>query len=141
MRMTSAAAASVFLGLSVLPAVAIDAEVQDEQWLTMPAPGFHELRVLTPRLVELTLITTKKPDPARLEQWDFMGAKGGAHLPEAGAFLVFADTETNKVSSVGFKRRVLYAPFKQRDLRIGNYLYLELGKALEPGQTVRVVNP
>src|SRR5262249_51471038 len=42
---------------------------------------------------------------------------------------------------VGFKRRVLYAPLRPRDLRIGNWLYLRLSAPIPEGATVTVENP
>jgi hypothetical protein len=45
------------------------------------------------------------------------------------------------VEKVGFRRRVLYAPLAQRDLRIGNHLYLQLNGAISGGQRVEVKNP
>ena len=54
---------------------------------------------------------------------------------------MLADGKTNAVKAVGFKRRVLYAPLKQRDLRIGNYLYLQLESPSANDQTVEVQNP
>ena len=45
------------------------------------------------------------------------------------------------VKAVGFRRRVIYAPFKHRDVRIGNYLYLQLGSGVPEGKDVEVKNP
>jgi hypothetical protein len=36
---------------------------------------------------------------------------------------------------------VLYAPLKHRDLRVGNYLYLELAAPVQDGETVQVTEP
>ena len=46
-----------------------------------------------------------------------------------------------QVTAVGFKRRVVYAPLKKRDLRIGNYLYLQLAHPIPDNQKVEVRNP
>jgi hypothetical protein len=62
-------------------------------------------------------------------------------LPAAKELIVVTGGMTNRVTSIGFKRRVLYAPLKERDLRIGNYLYLQLETPLAEGQTVEVLNP
>src|SRR5688572_1361654 len=105
--------------------------------LAMPAPGDHGLRVLSPLVLELTLITTKAPD-AKVEQWGFVDENGALHAPDAQAFAVTVDGAPRKVKTVGFKRRVLYAPLKPRDLRIGNYLYLELTEAVPDGAEVDV---
>src|SRR5205807_1144798 len=55
--------------------------------------------------------------------------------------VVSAGGQTIPVKTIGFRRRVLYAPLARRDLRIGNYLYLVLARPLEEGQTVEVKNP
>jgi len=115
--------------------------ISDDAPLQMPLPGAHELRVLSPSLLELTLITTKQPDPATVTKWNFVGADGNAHLPRADEFSVSVNGKPDAVKEVGFKRRVLYAPLKNRDLRIGNYLYLRLGTPIENGQSVAVLNP
>jgi hypothetical protein len=109
--------------------------------LTMPKPGSNQLRLLSPVLLELTLISTKQPDPARVDQWDFVDAAGHLHAPAPEEFVVTLDGGPIPVQSVGFKRRVLYAPVKQRDLRIANYLYLQLGAPIQAGQTVEVRDP
>jgi Glycosyl hydrolase family 9/Cellulase N-terminal ig-like domain len=115
--------------------------LSDDQPLSLPPVGAYQLRILTPAVLELTLVTTKRPDPARPEQWDFVNERGEGHLPEPQAFIVSAGTSAISVKRVGFKRRVLYAPLKQRDLRIANYLYLELSKLVPTNQTVEVTEP
>lgn len=118
-----------------------EALISDDTPLTMPPVGAHQLRVLSPTILELTLITTKKPDPAPVTQWNFATAGGKAKLPTEKKFLVLAGGKTNSVKAVGFKRRVLYAPLKERDLRIGNYLYLQLANPITDNQTIEVLNP
>src|SRR5438552_3123027 len=116
-------------------------QLSDDLPLLLPAPGAYQLRVLAPKLLELTLITTKKPDPAQVEQWNFVDEKGEARLPNPRQFIVSVGNKTIEVKAVGFKRRVLYAPLKQRDLRIGNYLYLQLAGPVTNNQMVEVKNP
>lgn len=120
---------------------ATNLRISDDNFLAMPAVGAHGLRVLSPTLLELTLITTKAPDPARPEQWDFVGADSQLKLPLPEQFVVSAGRKTLAVKKVGFKRRPIYAPLKTRDLRIGNYLYLELADAVAEGSSVEVKNP
>ncbi|HEX4121008.1 MAG TPA: glycoside hydrolase family 9 protein [Verrucomicrobiae bacterium] len=115
--------------------------ISDDQPLRMPLVGAHQLRVLSPTLLELTLITTKDPDPATVTQWDFVDVSGQTRLPAPGDFAVTSGDRPVSVSGVGFRRRVLYAPFRHRDLRIGNYLYLQLASAVSDNQTVVVNNP
>jgi len=114
--------------------------IDDANPLTLPKPGAHELRILTPRVLELTLITTKEPAPAPIQQWNFIATNGSARLPSASEFSVMRGGAKVPVTKVGFKRRVLYAPLRQRDLRIANELYLQLGEALPPDAVVEVKN-
>ena len=113
--------------------VAAAALLSDDQPLELPRAGDHQLRIVAPDTLELTLITTKEPDPASVTVWDF-----APKVPERSEFQVLAGGKTVSVKSIGFKRRVLYAPLRERDLRIANYLYLVLGERIRDGQTVAV---
>lgn len=108
--------------------------------LQLPKPGDCELKILAPDVLELTLITTKDPDPARPRWFDFANDKGKAHLPSAREFTVTAGERPLSVKAVGFKRRVLYAPLQKRDLRIANYLYLQLERPVSVGERAEVKN-
>jgi hypothetical protein len=119
----------------------MSAPVLDDSPLELPSVGAYQLRVLTPTILELTLITTKAPDPAPVQQWNFVNASGNAQLPKPQEFGVTAQGGRIEVKSVGFKRRVVYAPFKARDLRIGNYLYLKLTAPIPNEGAVEVKNP
>jgi hypothetical protein len=105
----------------------------DDQPLTLPKPGDHQLRILSPDTLELTLATTKEPDPAPVTIWNF-----AAKVPPASDFQVLVGGKAVPVKSVGFKRRVLYAPLAKRDLRIGNHLYLALGERIRDNQNIEV---
>jgi hypothetical protein len=120
---------------------AADMEMTDDDPLALPVVGAHQLRLLSSSLLELTLITTKAPDPERPAQWDFVDANFKPQLPDSREFCVSVAGKEIPVQSVGFKRRVLYAPLRQRDLRIGNYLYLLLASPVAEGQRVEVSNP
>src|SRR5258706_9306696 len=48
--------------------------------------------------------------------------------------------QTNPVTGVGFKRRPLYAPLLEWDLRIGNQFYLRLSNSISDGASVQVIN-
>jgi len=113
----------------------------DDQPSRLPPVGSYQLRILSPNLLELTLVTTKASDPAPVSQWNFVDAQGQARLPDIGEFTAAADGHAVRIKRIGFKRRVLYAPLRQRDLRIGNYLYLELLEGVGDNQTVIVQNP
>src|SRR5262245_9928393 len=132
----------IAIGLLLLPSVArSESVIPDAASLTLPAPGAHQLRICSENVLELTLISTKKPDPAGVDQWNFADSGGRTRLPPPTEFQVLVDGRTNAVAAVGFKRRVLYAPLRKRDLRIGNYLYLKLSSPVAPSQTVEVRNP
>lgn len=118
-----------------------DLRLSDDQPLLMPPVGSYQLRILSPALLELTLITSKAPDPSPVRQWNFLDSNGQAHLPNASEFVVMAGTNAIPVRQVGFKRSILYAPFRRRDLRIGNYIYLELSVTIGERLTVTVGNP
>jgi hypothetical protein len=109
--------------------------------LILPPVGTTALRILAPDLLELTLISTKQPPPARVTQWNFVAGNLQYALPAPAKFSVSADHLPVLVQSVGFRRRPIYAAFRKRDLRIGNYLYLKLLAPIAEGQTVRVLNP
>ena len=115
--------------------------LSDDEPLLMPSSGAYQLRILTPQVLELTYILSKKPAPARLPAWDFVEDGGKCRLPAAQEFLVSVGKETLGVKAVGFKRRVLYAPLKQWDLRVANTLYLELAEPVPSQAVVSVTNP
>ncbi len=115
-------------------------QMNDENPLAVPPVGGYQLRIISPTVLELTLITSKEPDPAPVKAWDFV-QDGRVKLPDAKEFEVRADAESIAVKKAGFKRRVAYAPLWPRDLRIGNYLYLELGRPLPENRLVTVKNP
>ena len=108
--------------------------------LELPRVGDYGLRVIAPDVLELTIITTKKMD-APAERWNFIGEKFAPNLPAPAGFAVEANGKAVAVAEVGFKRRPTYAPLKQRDLRIGNWLYLRLAAPLPEGASVVVKNP
>ncbi|MBV9469091.1 MAG: glycoside hydrolase family 9 protein [Abitibacteriaceae bacterium] len=134
------------LAFSLAPAHAAPPQREDDYGITssnplaMPQVGESRLRVLAPTVLELTLITTKLPDKEP-EQWNFIGADNTPHLPALTRFQVTVNRAIVAVKTVGFKRRVLYAPLAHRDLRIGNYLYLQLSQPVPEGAAVEVSNP
>src|SRR5580658_531551 len=126
---------------TILGAGFLGARLLAQDDLSPPPVGSYQLRILAPSLLELTLVTTKPPDPAPVAQWNFGNARELDRLPKTGEFAVSANGRSVQVRRVGFKRRVLYAPFRKRDLRIGNYLYLELSEAIGENPIVVVRNP
>jgi hypothetical protein len=95
----------------------------DDSPSTLPAPGTHQLRILSGTLLE------------------FVDDAGRARLPKVSDFHVRVSGQNNPVKAVGFKRRVYYAPIARRDLRLGSYLYLQLERPITEGQSVEVQNP
>ncbi|EEF61780.1 glycoside hydrolase family 9 protein [Pedosphaera parvula] len=105
-----------------------------------PAPGDHALRILSPNLLELFLVNTKQPDPARVNDWDWVNDQQTFVSPDMSSVRVIVNGQTNLVTGVGFKRRPLYAPLLAWDLRIGNQLYLQLSNSIAAGAAVQVIN-
>lgn len=116
-------------------------QITDDNPLSLPPIGAYGLRIISPTVLELTLINTKPHDPAHVSAWDFVGANFAGNLPSASEFVVKRNGAAVGVTAVGFKRRVLYAPEKPGDLRIANHLYLTLGTSIADGQSVEVLNP
>ncbi len=118
------------------------APMDDSNPLRMPYVGDHQLRVITPTLLELTLITTTSPSNALPAQWVFADTAGNLlTLPALAQCVVTANNLPVPVTGIGFKRRVLYAPLRQWDLRIANYLYLQLATPIAAGAAAQVLNP
>jgi hypothetical protein len=113
----------------------------DDTGMQLPAVGSYILHVLSPSVLELVYINTKQPDPAQVSTWNFVNSSGQATEPAAGEFNVNVAGSVVPVQSVGFKRRVMYAPLNSYDLRIQNCLYLQLASPVADGQLVTVTNP
>ncbi|MBI5534531.1 MAG: glycoside hydrolase family 9 protein [Deltaproteobacteria bacterium] len=112
---------------------------QPDNPLALAAVGTHELRIVSPTVLELVTTTTKTQNAAP-EKWNFVDKAGQLHLPAPGDFAVTADGHALAVRAVGFRRRVAYATITRRDLRIGNSLYLELAGPIAEGAKVQVLN-
>jgi hypothetical protein len=128
-------------GFAAFNSSAVDLRLNDSNPLQMPAVGSYGLRILSPTLLEVTYITAKQPDPAVLTEWNFVDANFNLTAPAPSQFAVTANGQAVAVQTVGFKRRPIYAPLNVRDLRLGNYLYLQLATPIADGQTVVVTNP
>ncbi|MBS2024044.1 MAG: glycoside hydrolase family 9 protein, partial [Deltaproteobacteria bacterium] len=98
--------------------------------LDLPRVGDRALRLLSPTVLELTLVTQGK------ERWDFTDP---ARMPTQLA--VLAEGKPLAIAARGFRRRTLYAPLKRHDLRVGCSLYLELASPIPSGAEVRVRDP
>lgn len=124
--------------LLLLFSLEVAAETGDDYY-RLPSKGEHSLQLLSPTCLELTHVNSKEINSPVID-WDFVDANGELRLPKLHEFTVFANGKPVNVAEVGFKRRVIYAPLKGRDLRIGNYLYLQLAAPIENGQVVEVKN-
>ncbi len=122
------------------PVQSADPVIRDDQSLRLPQVGDNGIRALSPTLLELTFITTKEPDPAKLQEWDFV-SENQFNSPELSELEVTVGERKVPIKRLGFKRRVLYAPLKERDLRIGNCLYVQLAEPISEKQKVEVKNP
>jgi hypothetical protein len=102
--------------------------------LAVPATGERALHIISPTILEVTAVVagpTKVPPDGpipppplpSLRPADFTVTVGGSKA---------------EVTDVGFRRRVVYAPLKQRDLRVGNFLYLRLATPAADNKTVEV---
>jgi hypothetical protein len=134
----------VLLGAATICALnglATDLQITDDDPLQLPAVGSYQLRIITPTILELTYVTAVKQGAEKPDQWDFVNEDGQVRLPGLDQFTVTADGKEAAIKSVGFKRRVLYAPFKHWDLRVGNCLYLQLASSVQDNQSVEVKNP
>ncbi len=115
-------------------AVGLDPDIRTSQI------GDHALRILSPNLLELFLVNTKQPDPARVDSWDWVNGQQLFVAPDLSRIKVAVNGQTKTITRVGFKRRPRYAPLLTWDLRIGNHLFLQLSDSIPPGATVQVTN-
>jgi len=131
------------IGLALASRAAQSPPMDDSNPLRMPVIGDHQLRLITPTLLELTMVTTATTNEPVPVQWNFVDTNGNLTTPPLSDFVVTVNSNTQPVTvqSVGYKSRVLYAPLKQWDLRIGNYLYLKLAAPIADGSFIQVVNP
>ena len=129
------------LAASFLCSHILAAPISDTTPLALPAPGDNQLRVLSPTLLELTLVTAKQPNPATITDWNLVDASGNFVAPALTDLTVTANGSPVSATGLGFKRRALHAPLKVRDLRLINQLYVQLGSALPAGASVQVANP
>jgi hypothetical protein len=109
--------------------------------LISPLVGGYALRILTPTLLELRQINTKAPDPAEPATWNLVNSSGALTAPDMSQFVVTVSGQTVVVESVGFRRRVSFAPLSTYDLRIDNALYLTLGAPIADNSPAAVTNP
>ncbi len=113
----------------------------DDVACLIPQPGDYVLHVITPTLLELKHINTAAPGSTTPNDWNLVNGSLAFATPPTGAFAVTANGQSVTVQSVGFKRRPLYAPLANFDLRVENCLYLQLASPVSDNQTIQVTNP
>jgi Glycosyl hydrolase family 9/Cellulase N-terminal ig-like domain len=86
----------------------------DTRSLAIPGLGSSALRILSPTLLEISLVTDK--------------ASGTPPVP---SFTAAVDGKPVTIVGNGAKRRVIYAPLAHRDLRIATCYYIELREPLQ----------
>lgn len=102
--------------------------VPDGATLAIPPRGVSSMRVLGPRVLEITRIGGPR-------DWDFATAP-----PRADRFVVQVADKPVVVTAVGFRRRVRYAPDRRDDLRVACVVYLRLAANVPSGARVRVAS-
>ena len=122
-------------------AVSGSLEITDANPLEVPPVGAWRFRVLSPAVLEVQAITTVQPG-RRPATWDFVDdRRDPSRLPAPAEFRVEANGRAIRVRAVGFRRRVLYAPYGRRDLRLDNRLFLSLDDRIPDGALVTLRNP
>lgn len=115
-----------------VPATSVPAE---SSVLATPNIGDRTLRLLTPTLLELTVVTRgASAAPAERDK--------PAPVPPPNLnvtdFQLTVGRDRHEIAEVGFRRRPLYAPLKTRDLRVGNYIYLRLQRPIADHSAVEL---
>lgn len=116
--------------LIVFPGGSASAQIDRIEGLNgaMPQPGDTGIRFLTPTLIELARINTKSSSGAP-DSWNFISS-GSFTAPASGSCEVRVNGSAVAYTISGFRRRVLYAPLAQRDLRVDNRLFITLTEAV-----------
>jgi hypothetical protein len=126
---------ALFLISQLTPCAAIELPNPVE----LPATGSHAaLRILSPTLLEVSAVTAQESnDPFKLDR--VVGDNNVVRVPDE--LRVAVDGHDIPVRAAGFKRRPLYAPLHHRDLRVGNFLYLQLAEPVANNATVTIDDP
>lgn len=142
-RVRASKVRSIGLGVNVLAfwllqsapaAIPAPADIQT------PQIGDHALHILSPNLLELFLVNTKDPDPARVDSWDWVNDQQAFVPPDFSSVRVLVNGQASLPAGFGFKRRPVFAPLLYWDLRIGNHLYIELTNPIPNGAVVQVTD-
>jgi hypothetical protein len=135
---TQFVSAAILTMLFVLPCAAAIDPVGPV--LQIPEPGNNFLHILSPTVLELVLINTQDQNANTVDSWDWVNDETNFVPPDMSSVRVIVGGQTKSVTTVGFKRRPIYAPQAKWDLRIVNDLYLELSSPIAAGQSVQVLN-
>ncbi len=119
----------------------VESSSAENMAIRLPKVGENQLTIVSPTVLELRRITSKQPDPATVTEWNFINSSGVFTAPASSEFNVTVNGQAAAVKSIGFRRRAGYAPLDVRDLRVDNYLFLELNGTVPEGATVEVKNP
>lgn len=131
----------VFVWLGMFQTHGAELKFDENNTLELPAVGTTGLRVLSPTILELTLINRKDPAPATVPMWNFVSEAQALTLPAVSEFSVTVNGAAATVTQVGFKRRPLSAPLSEYDLRLQDCLYLKLAQPVADNASVQVKNP
>ena len=106
-----------------------------------PQIGDHGLRILTPTVLELSLVNTADSNSGMVDSWNWVDDQQNFVQPDTSSIRVVINGQTN-FPTVRIWNAVLkvHAPLLYWDLRIGNDLYLKLSNAVPVGASVQVIN-
>ncbi|MEO5959838.1 MAG: cellulase N-terminal Ig-like domain-containing protein, partial [Opitutaceae bacterium] len=121
------ASSILVLALPLVGAVGTVTATDEASSFALPFAGNVDLRIVSPAILELVSISAPEPrvvpPPPPIAKNDYR---------------VVVDDRPAEIANIGWKRRTLYAPLKQRDLRVATSIYLELAEPLS-GDTVQTV--
>ena len=109
-----------------------------DPWNTVRIPevGDYRMLVLSPTVIELSLVTTSGQGESASE-WKFANGSGKLLMPEKEELQVLSGGKNILIARLGFKRRVHYAPLNRWDLRISSFVYIELSEPIQAGDSVQ----
>ncbi len=106
----------------------------------VPAVGTVSLRILSPRIIELLLVTKVATDDVK-DAWNPGQDIPPVWMPSPEAVRVSVHGKAVPVVRSGARRRVLFADSANWDLRVGNFIALELETPLSPEEWVKIQLP
>lgn len=110
----------------------------------LPDSGAHELRIITPSLIEVYIVSSRDGAANRPTFCDWVDDSTSllnADAPSISDIEVKIDGVLATISDLGFQRRVRFAPQNETEFRMENSLYLALSAAISNSSTVTVENP